>query len=181
MAAIDLINWTIQKVQDSKTERREAAGDFNQKLSLDKLLAELERGPAEPTEPDGSVAPGSIHHTDGETAAGPSDETAATPEAATVSDLQSVPPAAAATSPEAKRREPEPALLMAVVKPDIYTARADRDRAVALRWILRDIKSNRLKWSPVNESELRTLLDLGLVEMRNDAPVLTKAGANAII
>jgi len=158
MAAIDLINWTIQKVQDSKTERREEARDINYKLSFDKLLAELERRPAEPTEPDSS-----------ETAA-------AAPEAATVSDLQSVPPAAMATSPE-----PETTLLTAIVKPDIYTARADRDRAVAFRWIMRDIKSNRLRWSPVNESDLRTLLDLGLVEMRHDAPVLTNAGANAII
>jgi hypothetical protein len=152
MAAIDLINWTIQKVQDSKTERREEARDINYKLSFDKLLAELERRPAEPTEPDSSET------------------------AATVSDLQSVPPAAMETSPE-----PETTLLTDIVKPDIYTARADRDRAVAFRWIMRDIKSNRLRWSPVNESDLRTLLDLGLVEMRHDAPVLTNAGANAII
>jgi hypothetical protein len=38
----------------------------------------------------------------------------------------------------------------AIVEPDISTATGDRDRAIALRWALRDIKSNRVKWSPVN-------------------------------
>jgi hypothetical protein len=70
---------------------------------------------------------------------------------------------------------------MAIVEPDICTARAERDRAVALRWVLRDIKNNRLKWWPVNENDLRTLIEMGLVEMRNDAPVLTNAGVSAII
>jgi len=69
---------------------------------------------------------------------------------------------------------------MAIVEPDIYTARADRDRAVALRWVLRDIKNNRLKWWPVDQDDLRTLIEMGLVEMRNDAPVLTNAGFSAI-
>ena len=69
---------------------------------------------------------------------------------------------------------------MAIVEPDIYTARADRDRAVALRWVLRDIKNNRLKWWPVDQDDLRTLIEMGLVEMRNDALVLTNAGFSAI-
>jgi hypothetical protein len=69
---------------------------------------------------------------------------------------------------------------MAVVEPDIYTARADRDRAVALRWVLRDIKSDRLKWSPVDQDDLRILIEMGLVEMRNDTAVLTDAGIRAI-
>jgi hypothetical protein len=77
--------------------------------------------------------------------------------------------------------EPKSALLLAIVEPDIYTARTDRDRAVALRWVLRDIKNNRLKWSPVNENDLRTLIEMGLVEVLNDTPVLTNAGVNAII
>jgi len=70
---------------------------------------------------------------------------------------------------------------MAIVEPDIYTARADRDRAVALRWALRDIKNNRLKGSPVDQDDLRILIEMGLVEMRSDAPVLTNAGVSAII
>jgi hypothetical protein len=63
----------------------------------------------------------------------------------------------------------------------IYTARADRDQAVALRWVLRDIKNNRLKWSPVDQDDLRILIEMGLVEMRDSAPMLTTAGVSAII
>ena len=54
------------------------------------------------------------------------------------------------------------------------------ERAIALRWTLRDIKAKRLKLSPVSESDLTTLIDLGLIEMRDDAPVLTPAGHAAL-
>jgi hypothetical protein len=50
------------------------------------------------------------------------------------------------------------------------------DRAIALRWSLRDIKAKRLKMSPVSPADLSTLTHLGLVEMRDDLPVLTNAG-----
>jgi hypothetical protein len=50
------------------------------------------------------------------------------------------------------------------------------ERAIALRWTLRDIKAKRTKLSPVGESDLRALMELGLVEMRDDDPVLTNAG-----
>jgi hypothetical protein len=56
----------------------------------------------------------------------------------------------------------------------------DRERAIALRWALRDIKAKRLNLSPVREVDLRALLDLGLVEMRDDVPVLTNAGHDAL-
>jgi hypothetical protein len=54
---------------------------------------------------------------------------------------------------------PRSALLMAIVAPDIYTAREDRDQAIVLRWALRDIKGERLKWSPVNQQALKILND----------------------
>jgi hypothetical protein len=56
----------------------------------------------------------------------------------------------------------------------------DLERAIALRWTLRDIKAKRLKLSPVRDSDLRALIDLGLVEMRDDVPVLTQAGHDAL-
>jgi hypothetical protein len=59
-------------------------------------------------------------------------------------------------------------------------AQLDLDRAIALRWVLRDIKARRLKLSPVGESDLATLTELGLVEMRDDGPVLTEAGHDAL-
>jgi hypothetical protein len=54
------------------------------------------------------------------------------------------------------------------------------ERAIALRWTLRDIKAKRTKLSPVSESDLRTLLELGLIEMRDDEPVLTNPGHAAL-
>lgn len=50
-----------------------------------------------------------------------------------------------------------------------------------LRFGMRDIKNNRLKWWPVNQHDPRDLIDVGLVELRDNAPVLTNAGVNAII
>jgi hypothetical protein len=40
----------------------------------------------------------------------------------------------------------------------------------------RAIKAKRLKLSPVSPGDLSTLAELGLIEMRNDMPVLTNAG-----
>ena len=54
------------------------------------------------------------------------------------------------------------------------------ERAIALRWTLRDIKAERLKLSPVSEGDLTTLTELGLIEMREDVPVLTQAGHDAL-
>jgi hypothetical protein len=76
--------------------------------------------------------------------------------------------------------EPMSPLLKAIVKPDIHTAPMDRNRAIGLRWALRDIKSNRLKLLPVDQHDLEDLMDMGLIEMRNNAPVLTSAGMGAI-
>jgi hypothetical protein len=73
------------------------------------------------------------------------------------------------------------ALLKAIIDPDIFTARVHRDRAIDLRWVLRDIRSDRLKWWPVKEPDLRALIEMGLVEMRDDRPILTSAVADAIV
>jgi len=50
------------------------------------------------------------------------------------------------------------------------------EKAIGLRWTLRDIQARRLKMSPVSDEDLRTLKDLGLVEVRDEGPVLTQAG-----
>ena len=76
--------------------------------------------------------------------------------------------------------DPKFSLRKAIVAPDIYTSPDERNRAIDLRWVLRDIKSNRLKLFPVNESDLRDLVEMGLVEMRDDAPVLTSAGNSVV-
>jgi Mn-dependent DtxR family transcriptional regulator len=50
------------------------------------------------------------------------------------------------------------------------------ERAIDLRWTLRDIQARRLKMSPVSSEDLRVLADLGLIELRDEGPVLTQAG-----
>ena len=50
------------------------------------------------------------------------------------------------------------------------------ERAIDLRWTLRDILARRLKLSPVSDEDLKTLTGLGLVELRDDGPALTPAG-----
>jgi hypothetical protein len=54
------------------------------------------------------------------------------------------------------------------------------ERAIALRWRLRDIKAGRLRLSPISEDDLSALTELGLVEVRDDGPVLTQAGDEAL-
>jgi hypothetical protein len=54
------------------------------------------------------------------------------------------------------------------------------ERAIALRWVLRDIKAKRLKLSPVSAVDLNILIELGLIEMRDDVPVLTNGGHAAL-
>ncbi len=51
--------------------------------------------------------------------------------------------------------------------------------AIDLRWTMKDIASKR--WHmPLNEAHLAQLIELGLVEIRDDSPVLTIAGQNAV-
>lgn len=50
------------------------------------------------------------------------------------------------------------------------------ERAIGLRWTLRDIQARRLKMSPVSDEDLALLKDLGLIDVRDEGPVLTQAG-----
>ena len=56
-------------------------------------------------------------------------------------------------------------------------AEHDLERAIGLRWTLRDIQARRLKMSPVSDEDLLVLTELGLVELLDEGPVLTQAGA----
>ena len=56
----------------------------------------------------------------------------------------------------------------------------DLEKAIALRWALRDIVAKRLKLTPVGEDDLRTLTELGYVEMRDGTPVVTQTGLDAL-
>jgi hypothetical protein len=59
-------------------------------------------------------------------------------------------------------------------------AHLDLERAIALRWMLRDIKAKRTRLSPVSATDLASLIELGLIEMRNNVPVLTEAGHDVL-
>jgi hypothetical protein len=59
-------------------------------------------------------------------------------------------------------------------------ANFDLEKAIALRWALRDILGKPVTLLPVRDDDLRTLIDLGLVEMRDDSPVVTPAGLAAL-
>lgn len=50
------------------------------------------------------------------------------------------------------------------------------EKAIGLRWTLRDIRARRLKMSPVSDEDLRLLTGLGLIEIRGEGPVLTEEG-----
>ena len=176
---IELINSTIQAAEHLETERREAS-DPDGTTSLDKLLAVLEREPVEqasPEDPVAQIANAPSFQLAAESPADPaSSEVVTPPEPDIVLPAPTPLAPAAGGSVDAQMSN----LLKAIVEPDINTVRADRDRAISLRWVLRDIKSNRLNWSPVSQYDLQILIITGLVEMRNDAPVLTNAGADAI-
>jgi hypothetical protein len=61
-------------------------------------------------------------------------------------------------------------------EPDDPFGDVSLEKTISPRWALRDIKARRLKLTPVSPADLQLLIDLGLVEMRGDAPVLIDAG-----
>jgi hypothetical protein len=183
---LDLIDWTIQEAAHLKPEQRELH-EVQGTTPLDKLFAVLGRGPAGRPSSDHPVPQISATLTATETLPPkPSSDAVRLPPNS--AGLTVSPPPGSAISANGWVQEQMPELLKAmsnlhkaIVEPDIFTARADRDRAIALRWTLRDIKNKRLKWFPLNEQDLRILIIMGLVEMQDDAPLLTKAGLSAIV
>jgi hypothetical protein len=81
-----------------------------------------------------------------------------------------------------KREEPIHVSEVPMVMTDKSSPFADYslERGIALRWVLRDIRGKRLRLSPVSDTDLSTLTELGLVEMQDDVPVLTDAGRDAL-
>jgi Mn-dependent DtxR family transcriptional regulator len=49
-----------------------------------------------------------------------------------------------------------------------------------LRWSLRDIDGGRLKLSPVTEDQMLEMIEMGLVEVKDDHVKLTEAGYRKI-
>jgi hypothetical protein len=56
----------------------------------------------------------------------------------------------------------------------------DRSEAIGLRWSLRDISAKRWILTPIKAAHMEKLLAMGLIEFRDEIPVLTNAGLSAI-
>lgn len=54
-------------------------------------------------------------------------------------------------------------------------------RCIDLVWTLRDIKAKRSQLFPIDPDHLRELIGLGLVELRDDVPVVTNAGHQVLV
>ena len=50
--------------------------------------------------------------------------------------------------------------------------------AIDLRWTMKDIAAKR--WAMLNQAHVAKLIELGLVEMRDDRPLLTIVGQNTV-
>lgn len=59
-------------------------------------------------------------------------------------------------------------------------AELELSTAIRLRWVMRDIRSERTKLSPPSENDLAVLVELGLVEMPEGLPRLTALGVLAL-
>jgi hypothetical protein len=55
----------------------------------------------------------------------------------------------------------------------------DRDEAIALRWSLRDTSARRWILTPIKAAHMEKLLERGLIEFRDEIPVLTDTGLRA--
>jgi len=78
-------------------------------------------------------------------------------------------------------REPAPQKLNEIEDPPApKLASLPRDTAIVLRWTLRDIDRKRTKFSPVSPADLKLLMELGLVEMKDDTLSLTTEGHRSI-
>jgi hypothetical protein len=155
---LDLIDWTIREAQLLNGGNSSIVGTDRDEPSARVSSTELARTDEGPV-----VA---------------SQEVMQWPE---TTDLPAASDSEASTFARAQFDAPLAALLEAIVEPGIDTSREDRNRAIALRWILRDIKNGRLKWWPIEQHDLWILVELGLVEMRDNQPIVTNAGVDVVI
>jgi hypothetical protein len=174
MMSFHLIDWPVRQVEDSKPQQH-APNKFEPKPPLNKLLRILEPVLHAELRHETDVDRRRANLQIESTTPSPISDVVVEP----TPDITSM-PMEPTSSISTDQNDPKPYLRKAVVAPDIYTLPVHRFRAIDLRWVLRDIKGDRLKLSPVDEEDLRDLIDMGLIEMRDDRPVLTSAGVDVI-
>jgi hypothetical protein len=178
---IQLINWTIEEAKLLKAERPQP-GNVDHIPSLNQILIWPEVNSSgrsiEPIDSITKIAP-SQSTTETAPVVPPSNDAVAAPKpkAATYSPVVSV---SYSVSANIRAEGPKPAPPTAIIKPETPTAAVDPDRMISLRWVLRDIRSNRLKWWPIDQHDLQTLIETGFVEMRDGIPMLTNKGDRSI-
>lgn len=179
---IQLINWTIEEAKLLRAERPRPR-DRDSIPSLDQLLAWPEDDlSGRPTKSVNSVAKSAPIHSTAEAApvTPPSNDAVVAPQPKAASYSPAAVSVSYTISADVRTEEPKPLVSAEIIKPDVPAAAVDRDRMIVLRWVLRDIRSNRLKWSPINQHDLRALIEMEFVEMRDGIPALTNKGARAI-
>jgi hypothetical protein len=184
MKALDLIDWTMQEAKQLSPTPH-APGALDGTPSLHKLLEVLESERAKPKADEKMKvvdAPSTWTIPEEPTAPRYSEAIAAVSHTIDEPSLPFAIPAAPSTAEKARKIEDSmSAILKAIVAPNIYTGRTDRARAIDLRWMLKDIKTKRLKWWPVSQLDMQILIGFELVEMRDGEPQLTNAGLDVII
>ena len=171
MTDIHLINWTIEEAKLLKAERPQP-GHADPVPSLDQILIWPEADPSGRfTKPADSIAKSVPIRS-------PSEAAPVLPSSSEAGAAYS--PVVVAVSMDVRTEKPKSTVATPIIRPDVPAIPVDLDRMIALRWALRDIRSNRLKWSPINQHDLRTLIEMEFVEVRDGIPVLTNKGNRAI-
>jgi hypothetical protein len=154
MLNFDLVNWTMREARQLSPGHH-MHSDIEGSSSLNNILLGVPEGERGEPSSQGTrpINVGSVQLTVGNPTARPPSDLTEEPKPETASDLLAY--TQAPSAPADGQAAPMCALLKAVVEPDIYTASADRERAIVLRWVLRDIKADRLKLSPAPDARRR--------------------------
>jgi hypothetical protein len=177
-----LIDWTIEEAKLLKGIRSQLS-EVDPIPSLDQILTwprnDFSPLPVEPT--DSATTDGAIQEDSRTT---PLVAPANSAEDAVRPQVASYPPIAVSVTDSISTNvqgEESPAFLSdAVGKSDAAAIAVDSNRMISLRWVLRDIRSKRLKGSPINQEDLQNLIEMDLVQIRDGAPVLTTKGEGAV-
>jgi len=180
MKHFDLINWTIQKVMRLRPAERQTVGASNGPSSTDNTIEVFEPERANLSTVKKKQIPGApgIQTMAEQAATFPSHHVVVAPNPAGAERSPAVVSVASSISAETWLTEPNSNLLKTIAAP---TKQIHRARLIELRWVLGEIKSDRLKWCPVSPHDLQMLIEMALVEMRGEIPRLTNAGIDAII